>query len=245
ARAVAAERFVMISTDKAVNPTSVMGATKRLAELYVRSMNSPDARTRFKVVRFGNVLGSACSVLPIWARQIAEGAPVTVTDERMTRYFMTIPEAASLVIQAAALTDDAGAEVFVLDMGEPVRILDLAVRFIEAHGMRPRILDSDESPAPDPSTIDIAFIGARRGEKLHEQLAHAEEELRPTPTAGLLAWRGEPVDHRRITEMISDLAWVRRSPDHASVISAIRRWTTTSTAGTAQIPNRSEPSHAA
>jgi len=134
--AVGAERFVMISSDKAVNPTSVMGATKRLAEMYVRGLGgeianrkSPIANegqgTRLSMVRFGNVLGSAASVLTIWAQQIAEGGPLTITDPRMTRYFMTIPEAATLVVQSAAL-EAGGVGVFVLDMGEPVRIVELA-----------------------------------------------------------------------------------------------------------------------
>lgn len=135
-----AERFVMISSDKAVNPSSVMGATKRLAEVYVSHLGRtlPAGRTRMSMVRFGNVLGSACSVLTIWSSQIAEGGPVTVTDPRMTRYFMTIPEAAGLVIASATLDDQPSGGVYVLDMGEPIRIVDLAERFIRAHGYVPR-----------------------------------------------------------------------------------------------------------
>ncbi len=167
------KRFVMISTDKAVNPSSVMGATKRLAELYVQSLNRT-SETRFAMVRFGNVLGSACSVLPIWSRQIAEGLPVTVTDERMTRYFMTIPEAAGLVLQSMALAGRVeaaphGGELFLLDMGEPVSIHELARQFIRAHGLEPDV------------DVPVAITGVRPGEKLHEELVYATEHLIPTP----------------------------------------------------------------
>ena len=142
--AIGAERFVLISSDKAVNPVNVMGATKRLAEMYVQSLSKMNGigfskNTKLSMVRFGNVLGSACSVLPIWADQISAGRPVTITDERMTRYFMTIPEAATLVLQAGAMSGDvnetkASGEVFVLDMGEPINIFGLARRFIKACG---------------------------------------------------------------------------------------------------------------
>ncbi|RMD66042.1 MAG: polysaccharide biosynthesis protein, partial [Planctomycetota bacterium] len=140
-----ARRFVLISTDKAVHPRSVMGATKRLAELAVRRLHerarAAGRRTLLRMVRFGNVLGSNCSVLPIWEKQLAEGGPLTVTDPRMTRYFMTIPEAAALVAQAAALSEEEaqGADLFVLDMGKPVRILDLAMRFLRQRGCTPRL----------------------------------------------------------------------------------------------------------
>ena len=182
-----AERFVMISTDKAVNPTSVMGATKRLAELYVSSLDRQGG-TRCSIVRFGNVLASACSVLPIWSQQLAEGSPISVTDPRMTRYFMTIPEAATLVVQAAALPSKPGSSpVYVLDMGEPIGILDLAIKFIRLHGCEARIRDggafighTDDEDAPDAATVDVAITGVRPGEKLHEELAYAAEHLEPT-----------------------------------------------------------------
>jgi len=137
-----AERFVMISSDKAVNPSSVMGATKRLAEVYVAHLGRTlgDAGTRMSMVRFGNVLGSACSVLTIWSSQIAEGGPVTVTDPRMTRYFMTIPEAAGLVVASATLEEQPSGGVYVLDMGDPIRVLELAERFMRGHGVEPRIV---------------------------------------------------------------------------------------------------------
>lgn len=229
ALAVGAERFVMISTDKAVNPTSVMGATKRLAELYVRSLNDARASSRrgerathFSLVRFGNVLGSACSVLPIWARQVAEGGPVTVTHPEMTRYFMTIPEAATLVVHAATLDDETGPdarrrEVFVLDMGQPVRILDLADRFVRAMGLSPRYENpsdvpvQDATPAPGPA-IAITFTGARPGEKLHEELSYDAEELTPTAADGVMAWSGDDRENLApsfITQMIAELSAVR------------------------------------
>jgi FlaA1/EpsC-like NDP-sugar epimerase len=159
------ETFVLISTDKAVRPTNTMGATKRFAELILQAL-SLDAslcqKTRFTMVRFGNVLGSSGSVVPLFRQQIAKGGPVTVTDARIIRYFMTIPEAAELVIQAGAMGQ--GGDVFVLDMGEPVRIVDLAKRMIRLSGFD---VKSKEQPSGD---IEIIYTGLRSGEKLYEEL---------------------------------------------------------------------------
>jgi FlaA1/EpsC-like NDP-sugar epimerase len=159
------ETFVLISTDKAVRPTNTMGATKRFAELILQAL-SLDAslcqKTRFTMVRFGNVLGSSGSVVPLFRQQIAKGGPVTVTDARIIRYFMTIPEAAELVIQAGAMGQ--GGDVFVLDMGEPVRIVDLAKRMIRLSGFE---VKSKEQPNGD---IEIIYTGLRPGEKLYEEL---------------------------------------------------------------------------
>lgn len=227
---IGAERFVMISTDKAVNPTSVMGATKRLAELYVRSLNS-ERRTRFSLVRFGNVLGSACSVLPIWASQVSEGGPLTVTHPEMTRYFMTIPEAAALVIQASTIGGDAPfadrREVFVLDMGEPVSILGLACRFVESLGLEPVIEGDGESRGiaarPGRVPVRIVFSGVRPGEKLYEELSYSAEELEPTLVPGVMAWSGERPERAEIARMVADLSGVRGTDDRETVLRAISR----------------------
>jgi FlaA1/EpsC-like NDP-sugar epimerase len=160
-----AEVFVMVSTDKAVRPTSIMGATKRVAELVVQDLNRL-YRTRFVAVRFGNVIGSAGSVIPIFQKQIHQGGPVTITDKRMKRYFMTIPEAAQLVLQASAIAK--GGEVFILHMGEPVCIMDLAETLITLSGLKPH------------EDIKIVEVGIRPGEKLDEELHFASEEAVPT-----------------------------------------------------------------
>lgn len=166
------QRFVLVSTDKAVRPTNVMGASKRLSELVLQALHEAGSETCFTMVRFGNVLGSSGSVVPLFRRQIAAGGPVTVTHRDVIRYFMTIPEAAQLVLHAGALAS--GGEVFVLDMGEPVKIYNLAVRMIELAGLRVR------QPETDDGDIDIAFTGMRPGEKLYEELLIGAEPIRTT-----------------------------------------------------------------
>lgn len=224
--AAGVSHFVLISSDKAVNPTSVMGATKRLAEVYVQGLaDGRRSGTRLCMVRFGNVLGSACSVLPIWSAQISEGGPVTVTDERMTRYFMTIPEAASLVVQAAAMSGSAdpgrSGEVFVLDMGEPVNVLTLAQRFVRACGFEPVL--GQASVATARPTVDIVLSGARPGEKLSEELAYAAESLGPTAHPGVLALASsEPASSEQASAMIAALSRVRVGADRQAIVEAIR-----------------------
>lgn len=183
--------FVLISTDKAVRPTNIMGASKRLAELVLQAMAQASNITRFSMVRFGNVLGSSGSVVPLFRQQIKQGGPVTVTHEEITRYFMTIPEAAQLVIQAGTMAR--GGEVFVLDMGEPVRIIDLARAMIELSGLKVR---DEANPDGD---IAIEVTGLRDGEKLYEEL--------------LIGNNPEPTDHSRIMKANEDyLQWEELSP---------------------------------
>jgi len=159
------EKFVIVSTDKAAHPKNVMGATKLITEAIGRKMNSKKG-TKFMAVRFGNVLGSHGSVVPIFERQIQEGGPLTVTDKRMTRYFMTIPEAAQLILKAASMGK--GGELFVLDMGTPIKIIELAENMIRLHGIVPY------------KDIEIVFTGIRKGEKLHEKLINSREKLLAT-----------------------------------------------------------------
>jgi FlaA1/EpsC-like NDP-sugar epimerase len=195
------ERFVMISTDKAINPTSVMGATKRFAELVVQDV-AARSKTRFSCVRFGNVLGSRGSVVGIFKEQIDAGGPVTVTHPEATRYFMTIPEAANLVIQAGTLGDRG--EVFLLDMGEPVKIIDLARQMI-------RLCGATEAEVP------IKIIGTRPGEKLFEELSTTSENLAPTELRKIFQCRPTPVDRAVLASMIDRLQFVVRARDAQGV----------------------------
>jgi FlaA1/EpsC-like NDP-sugar epimerase len=219
------DAFVMVSTDKAVNPTSVMGATKRIAELYVQSLNnghrpvvggqrqsapprslSLDHRCRFVAVRFGNVLGSSGSVLPIFRRQIETGGPVTVTHPDMKRYFMTIPEAAQLVMQAGAI--GRGGEIFVLDMGQPVRILDLAMEMIRRAGLEPG------------RDIQIRFTGIRPGEKLYEELACDDEQTVATSHGKIRIWQLPRASGQQVGRMLQLLERAIDAP-RAEVIKAL------------------------
>lgn len=172
AMAAGVDTFVLISTDKAVRPTNVMGASKRLAELVCQGLSQQSSHTCFSMVRFGNVLGSSGSVVPLFTKQIEQGGPITITHPEITRYFMTIPEAASLVIQAGAMAF--GGEVFVLDMGAPVKIVDLAKRMIRLTGCE---LKDDDNPDGD---IEIIFTGLRPGEKLYEELIIGEDNIEKT-----------------------------------------------------------------
>jgi len=200
-----AERFVLISTDKAVNPRTVMGATKAMAEWIVEAVGQRHPQTRFTVVRFGNVLGSSGSVVPIFRSQIEQGGPVTVTDPEMTRYFMTIPEAVQLVIQAADLGAGTG-DVFVLEMGEPVRILDLARNMIRLAGYEPE------------TEIAIEIVGVRAGEKIHEELLNGEESAHPTAADRIMrAVREGPLDPEWVERTVERLETLVASGDEAGL----------------------------
>lgn len=202
-----AENFVMISTDKAVNPTSIMGSTKRIAEMYIQDLNKT-SQTHFVTVRFGNVLGSNGSVVPIFKKQIAEGGPVTVTHPEMRRYFMTIPEASRLVLQAAAIGE--GGEIFVLDMGEPVKIVDLARELITLSGFRPG------------EDIEIVFTGLRPGEKLFEELSIAGEDMIPTVHPKIAVWKNIPKDRQFLRANIQRLIEAASTQDYQKIVEVIK-----------------------
>jgi len=201
------ERFVLVSTDKAVRPTNVMGATKRVAELFVESMNGRHA-TRFMAVRFGNVFSSSGSAIPIFQEQIATGGPVTVTHPDVRRYFMSIPEAAQLILQAGAMGE--GGEIFILDMGEPIRIVDMARDLIRLHGLEP---DRD---------IAIEFTGLRPGEKLHEELITSGEGIVPTEHEKIMVLRGKTLDAAALLARIEALLAISRQGDGEAIRKKLR-----------------------
>jgi len=202
-----ATNFVMISTDKAVNPTSIMGSSKRIAEMYIQDLNGT-SRTHFVTVRFGNVLGSEGSVVPIFKKQIVEGGPVTVTHPEMTRYFMTIAEASQLVLQAATMGK--GGEIFVLDMGEPVKIVDLARELITLSGFKPG------------EDIEIAFTGARPGEKLFEELSIKGEDMLLTRHPKIAIWKNIVSDREKLHGSIGELVELAKTQDYKLITEKIK-----------------------
>jgi FlaA1/EpsC-like NDP-sugar epimerase len=202
-------RFVLVSTDKAANPKTIMGQSKLLCEWIVHAYGSRhDVSTRFVAVRFGNVLNSSGSVIPIFRRQIARGGPVTVTHPEMTRFFMTIPEAVSLVVQAAALGERG--QVFVLEMGEPVKILDLARKMIRLSGKEPE------------RDIAIEFVGARAGEKLHEELWTDDETVTPTAHPKILAVSRPEVDPAWLEAELDELEHLVGAGETLEVVGRLR-----------------------
>ncbi len=208
------DTMVMVSTDKAINPTSIMGVSKRLAEIYCQALDLDRKRapaTRYVTVRFGNVLGSTGSVVPLFQRQLAEGGPLTVTHPDMTRYFMTIREAVELILQASALGQaDRDGKIFVLDMGEPVRIMDLATQMIRLAGLTPGI------------DVEIKITGPRPGEKLFEEILHGSEDLVPTNSQGILLAAPRTADITAMSKAIEDLQKACREDDFEAVMSVIR-----------------------
>ncbi len=206
-------KFVLVSTDKAVNPTNVMGATKRCCEMIVQYFAQKSTFTEFVAVRFGNVLGSNGSVIPLFEKQIASGGPITVTHPDIIRYFMTIPEAVSLILQAGTIAR--GGEIFVLDMGEPVKILSLAENLIKLHGKEPY------------KDIDIQFTGLRPGEKLFEELLMSEEGLRETANKKIFIGKQIEIEEESFVESIERINGIAKANNSGAVVEELRKLVTT------------------
>lgn len=202
-------RFMMVSTDKAVNPTNIMGATKRLCEIIARAHSASGSKVVFSDTRFGNVLGSAGSVIPLFKRQIANGGPITLTDKRIIRYFMTIPEASQLVLHSGAIAKNG--ELFVLDMGQPIRIYDLAVNMIKLSGLEPY------------RDIDIIETGLRPGEKLYEELLVKSETLRKTDNDLIFIEKDEPISMAELEQRLKLLQDAIQTNDDEKVREAMRK----------------------
>ena len=203
------KKFVMVSTDKAVNPTNVMGASKRLAEIYIQSLNQETNTTAFITTRFGNVLGSNGSVIPRFKKQIEEGGPITVTHPQITRYFMTIPEACQLVLEAGTM--GTGGEIFIFDMGKSVKIVDLAKKMIKLSGLQ---LGKD---------IQINFTGLRPGEKLYEELLADKENTLPTHHAQIMIAKVRKYPFPEVKEQIQELLSLLNGQNDLMIVEKVKR----------------------
>ena len=202
------DKFVMVSTDKAINPTNVMGASKRSAEIYVQALNSEQTHTHFIVTRFGNVLGSNGSVIPLFQKQIEKGGPITITHKDITRYFMTISEACNLVLEAGSI--GSGGEIFVFDMGESVKILDLAKKMIQLSGLQ------------EGKDIDIEFVGLRPGEKLYEELLAVEENTLSTHHPKIMRAQIQPVVSSEVKSLMDKLHENVQRGDDEGIVSGLK-----------------------